>query len=453
MLEKIFKLKENNTNVATELLAGLTTFIAISYIIFINPKILSQTGMDYNAVYSATIIASVIGTLIVGLVANVPYVQSAGLGLNALFTYTICGSLGFTWQQGLAMIFICGVINILVTATSVRKKLIKAIPIFLQDAITVGIGLFITYTGFRNANFIQFSVENVSNGITSGSSTIPSLVNFSEPAVFLALIGLLITSILVLKKAKGAYLIGIIITTLIGIPLGVTALPNFSDYTILPSLEPTFFKLDFAGLLTAKAGIVTVLMTIFTLCISDIFDSIGTFIGTGKKAGIFKVDENGNMPKKLEKALFADSIATSIGAVLGTSNVSTYVESSAGIEAGGRTGLTAVFSVLCFVASLFIAPIVACVPMSAIAPVLILIGVSMIGSVKSIDWEDIGIAVPAFFTIVVMPFAYSITAGIEIGFIFYILSSIVRNKDKDVSLMIYIFSLLFIIDFVYKAIC
>ena len=244
MLEKIFKLKENNTTIVTELIAGLTTFISISYIIFINPKILSQTGMDYNSIYSATILSSIIGTLIIGLVANVPYVQSAGLGINALFTYTICGSLGFTWQQALAMVFICGIINILVTATSIRKKLIKAIPPFLQDAITVGIGLFITYTGFRNANLLQFSVENVANGISTGSSTIPSLVTFNQPAIILALIGLIITSILVLKKVKSAYLIGIILTTLIGIPLGVTSLPDFSNYTILPSIEPTLLKLD-----------------------------------------------------------------------------------------------------------------------------------------------------------------------------------------------------------------
>ncbi len=452
MLEKIFKLKEHGTKLTTELIAGLTTFIAISYIIFINPKILSQAGMDYNAVYYATIITSIIGTLIMGLVANVPYVQSAGLGLNSLFTYTICASLGFSWQQGLAMVFICGVINILVTATSIRKKLIKAIPGFLQDAITVGIGLFIAYTGFRNANFIQFSVDGVVNGMASGSATIPSLVTFNNSAVILSLIGLFITTILVLKKVKGAYLIGIIATTLIGIPMGVTSLPDFSNYTILPSLEPTFLKLDLSGLFTAKAGLVTVFMTIFTLCISDIFDTVGTFIGTGKKSGIFKVDENGNMPKKLEKAMFADSIATSIGALLGTSNVTTYVESSAGIEAGGRTGLTAVFSALCFALSLFIAPIVACVPMAAIAPVLILIGVSMIGSVKTISWDDISIAVPAFFTIVIMPFAYSITAGIEIGFLFYILSNLMNKKAKDVSPIIYIFSLLFIIDFIYNAI-
>lgn len=451
MLEKIFKLKENGTKVTTELIAGITTFIAISYIIFINPKILSQSGMDYNAVYSATIITSIIGTLIMGLVANVPYVQSAGLGLNSLFTYTICAGLGFTWQEALAMVFICGIINILITATSIRKKIITAIPSFLQDAITVGIGLFIAYTGFRNANLIQFSVSNVANGISTGSNTIASLVNFDNRAVILSVIGLILTSILVLKKVKGAYLIGIITTTIIGIPLGVTALPDFSNYSILPSISPTFLKLDFSGLFTAKAGLVTVFMTIFTLCISDIFDTIGTFIGTGKKSGIFKIDEKGNMPKKLEKAMFADSIATSVGALLGTSNVTTYVESSAGIEAGGRTGLTAVFAAICFALSLFVAPIVQCVPMEAIAPVLILIGVSMISSVKTIEWENIYVALPAFFTIVVMPFAYSITAGIQVGFIFYILSYLMNKKAKEISPIIYIFSLLFIVDFVYNA--
>ncbi len=451
MLEKIFKLKQNKTNVITEFIAGLTIFISISYIIFVNPKILSQTGMDYNAIYSATIIASVIGTTIMGLFANVPYVQSAGLGLNALFTYTICGSLGFTWNQALAMVFICGIINILITATSIRKKLIKAIPSFLQDAITVGIGLFIAYTGFKNAGFIQFSVSDIQNGISSGSSTIPSIVNFNQMSTILSVIGLFITTILVLKKVKGAYLIGILLTTIIGLPLGVTKLPDFSNYTILPSMDSTFLKLDFVGLLNAKTGIVTVVMTIFTLCISDIFDTVGTFIGTGKKAGIFKVDENGNIPKKLEKALFADSIATSIGALLGTSNVTTYVESSAGIIAGGRTGLTAVFASMCFIIALFLSPIIACVPMEAIAPILILIGASMISSIMNIDFEDISTSLCTFFTIVIMPFTYSITTGIEVGFLFYILSNIVTKKNK-VSIMIYIFSLLFMLDFIYKAI-
>lgn len=452
MLEKIFKLKENGTKVSTEFIAGLTTFMAISYIIFINPTILSQTGMDYNSVYTATILASIFGTLFVGLFANVPYVLSAGLGINSLFTYTICMSLGFTWQQGLAMVFICGIISGIITLSSLRKKLISAIPTFFQDAITVGIGLFIAYTGFRNAGFIQFTVGEVTNGVAMGSSTIPSLVNFGTPQVLLAIIGLIITSILLLKKVKGAYLIGIILATLIGIPLGVTSLPDFSNYTILPSIEPTLFKLDFAGLFTAKAGIVVVLMTIFTLCISDLFDSVGTFIGTGKKSGIFEIDENGKMSKKLERALFADSFSTSIGALLGTSNVTSYVESSAGIQAGGRTGLTSVFAALCFAVSLLVYPLVKCVPMAAIAPILILVGVSMIESVGNIDWKDFAIALPAFFTIVLMPFTYSITTGIQIGFIFYIIANVVTGKAKKVSPIIYIFSLLFIIDFIYKAI-
>lgn len=452
MLEKIFKLKENGTKVSTEFIAGLTTFMAISYIIFINPTILSQTGMDYNSVYTATILASIFGTLFVGLFANVPYVLSAGLGINSLFTYTICMSLGFTWQQGLAMVFICGIISGIITLSSLRKKLISAIPTFFQDAITVGIGLFIAYTGFRNAGFIQFTVSEVTNGVAPGSSTIPSLVNFGTPQVLLAIIGLIITSILLLKKVKGAYLIGIILATLIGIPLGVTATPDFSNYTILPSIEPTLFKLDFAGLFTAKAGIVVVLMTIFTLCISDLFDSVGTFIGTGKKSGIFEIDENGKMSKKLERALFADSFSTSIGALLGTSNVTSYVESSAGIQAGGRTGLTSVFAALCFALSLLVYPLVKCVPMAAIAPILILVGVSMIESVGNIDWKDFAIALPAFFTIVLMPFTYSITTGIQIGFIFYIIANVVTGKAKKVSPIIYIFSLLFIIDFIYKAI-
>lgn len=452
MLEKIFKLKENGTKVSTELIAGVTTFMAISYIIFINPTILSQTGMDYNAVYMATILASIFGTLFVGLFANVPYVLSAGLGINSLFTYTICMSMGFTWQQGLAMVFICGVISGIITLTSLRKKLIAAIPPFFQDAITVGIGLFIAYTGFRNTGLIQFTVNGVTDGIASGSSTIPSLVTFNTPAVILSIIGLIITSILLLRKVKGAYLIGILLTTLIGIPLGVTSLPDFSNYTILPSLEPTFLKLDFAGLFTAEAGIVVVIMTIFTLCISDLFDSVGTFIGTGKKSGIFSIDENGKMSPKLERALFADSISTSVGALLGTSNVTSYVESSAGIQAGGRTGLTSVFAALCFAVSLLVYPLVACVPMAAIAPILILIGVSMIEAVGNIDWKDLAIALPAFFTIVLMPFSYSITTGIQIGFLFYIISNVALGKAKNVSPIIYLFSILFIIDFVYKAI-
>ena len=452
MLEKIFKLKENKTTVFTELIAGLTTFMAISYIIFINPSILSLTGMDYNSVYVATILASAIGTFLIGVIANVPYVQSAGLGLNALFTYTICGTLGFTWQQGLAMVFICGVINVLITVTSIRKRVIKAIPEWMQDAITVGIGLFITYIGVKSAGLLEFSVSSTSNGIAAAGDVVPQLTTFNNISVIVSIIGLLITGVLVSKKVKNSYLISIILTTIVALILGVTNLPDFSNYTLIPSLEPTLLKLDFAGLFTAKAGFVVVFMTIFTLIISDLFDTIGTFIGTGKKSGIFKIDKEGNMPANLEKALVCDSSTTIVGALLGTSNVTTYVESSVGIEAGGRTGLTAVFAALCFILSLFLAPIVACVPMAAIAPVLIFVGLSMIENIVKIDWKDMLIAIPAFFIVIMMPLSYSITTGIQFGFIFYILVNLVNGKGKKVSPIIYIFTILFILDFIYKAI-
>ena len=451
MLEKIFKLKENNTKISTELIAGLTTFMAMSYIIFINPNILSETGMDYNAVYLATILASAFGTFCLGVFANVPYVQSAGLGLNALFTYTICGSMGFTWQQGLAMVCICGIINVLITLTSIRKKIIKSIPTFLQEAITVGIGLFVTYIGVKSAGLLEFSVSSASNGVATGADVVPQLALFNNAEVILAIIGIIITAILVSKKVKNSYLISIVLTTIIGLFLGVTQIPNFSEVNFLPSLKPTLFQLDFAGLFTAKAGIVVIIMTIFTLVISDLFDTIGTFIGTGKKSGIFKIDENGNMPKNLEKALFFDSQTTIIGALLGTSNVTTYVESSVGIEAGGRTGLTAVSASLCFLLSIFLAPIVAIVPMSAIAPILIFVGLSMIENIAKIDWKDSVMAIPAFFCIIMMPLSYSITTGIQFAFILYIVVNLATKRYKEVSPIILIFTALFVIDFVYKA--
>ena len=451
MLNKIFKLKENKTKISTEIVAGITTFMAMSYIIFVNPMMLSQAGMDYNSVYVATILASMIGTLLLGLVANVPYVQSAGLGLNALFTYTISGALGFTWQQALAMVFICGVINVLLTLTSIRKRIMTAIPEFMQEAITVGIGLFITYIGIKSAGLIEFSVSAVNNGIANAADVVPQLSVFSTPAVILSIIGIAITAILVSKKVKNSYLISIALTTIIGLFMGVTPLPNFKDYTFIPSISATFLKLDFAGLFTAKAGLVVVIMTIFTLVISDLFDTIGTFIGTGKKSGIFKIDKDGKMPKNLERALVCDSSATIFGALLGTSNVTTYVESSVGIEAGGRTGLTAVSAALCFGISLFLAPIVSIVPMAAIAPILVFVGISMIENVSKIDWLDKLIAIPAFFTVVMMPLSYSITTGIQFGFILYIIVSLANKKGKEVSPIIYIFTILFIIDFIYRA--
>ena len=457
MLDKLFKLKENKTKISTELLAGLTTFMAISYIIFINPKILSITGMDYNSVYVATILASAIGTFLIGVIANVPYVQSAGLGLNALFTFTICGTLGFTWQQALAMVFICGVVNVIITLTSIRKKIIQAIPHFIQEAITVGIGLFITYIGLKSSGLIEFSVSALNEaGIALGGDVVPQLSAFNTPSIILSLIGLIITAVLVSKKVKNSYLLSIVITAVLGLFMGVTKIPEFSGGTLIPSLEPTFLKLDFVGLFTAKAGIVVVIMTIFTLVISDLFDTIGTFIGTGKKSGIFKIDKDGNMPKNLEKALVCDSTTSAIGALLGTSNVTTYVESSVGIEAGGRTGLTAISAAICFILTLFLAPIIKCVPMEAIAPVLIFVGLSMIENISKIDWKDKLIAIPAFFIVIMMPLAYSITTGIQFGFIFYCIVNLMHSnkdgKEQEISPIIYIFTIIFIIDFIYKAI-
>ena len=446
MLDRFFKLKENDTTVFREFIAGLTTFMAMSYAIFVIPSILSQTGMNYEAVYGATIIASAIGTLILGLVANVPYAQSVGIGLASLVTYTICGTLGYTWQQAIAMVFVCSIINIIITFTNIRKMIIRSIPEFIQEAITVGIGLFIAYIGLTNAGIIVFGASNIVNGFAE--DVVPQLGVFSNRSILLAMIGLIITIILVVKKVRGAYIISILLTTLIGIPMKVTGIPDFTNSTIIPDISPTFLKMDLAGLFSVKSSLMVILMTIFTLCISDLFDTIGVFIGTGKKSGIFKVDENGNMPKKLEKAVMADCIGTFFGALFGTSNVTTYIESSSGIEAGGRTGLTSVFTAMCLLLSLVFAPIIKCVPMAAVAPILIMVGASMICEIERIDFNDLLIAIPSFFVIIMMPLGYSISTGIQFGFITFVITRIVSGKGKEISPMVYIFTFLFILQYI-----
>ena len=443
MLEKIFKLKENNTTVFKEFIAGITTFMAISYAIFVIPSILSQTGMDYQAVYGATILASVLGTLTMGLVANIPYAQSSGIGLASLITYTICGTLGYTWQQAIAMVFICAIINLMITFTSIRKKIISAIPDFMQEAISVGMGLFIAYIGLTNAGIISFGASSITNGIAN--DVIPQLSTFSTNSILLAIIGLIITIILVIKKVKGAYLISILTTTIIGIP-------DFANYKIIPNISSTFLKMDLVGLFSIRSTILIVMMTIFTLCISDLFDTIGVFIGTGKKSGIFKVDKNGNMPKKLEKAVLADAFGTLYASILGTTNVTSYVESGSGIEAGGRTGLTSVFTATCLLLTLIFAPIIKCVPMEAIASILIMVGTSMLENVRKINFKDFVIGIPAFFTIAMMPLGYSISTWIQFGFITYVITSFVSGRKKEVSPMLYIFSLLFILQYIFNVI-
>ena len=450
MLDKIFKLKENNTTVSKEFIAGITTFMAMSYVIFVIPSILSQTGMDYQAVYGAVILASVIGTLILGLFANVPYAQSSGIGIASLITYTICGTLGYTWQQAIAMVLIASIISIIIALTRIRKIIIRAIPEFLQEAITIGIGLFIAYIGLTNAGIITFGASSVTNGFAN--DVVPQLSTFSNANVLLAIIGVIITIILVVKKVKGAYIISILLTTLIGIPMGVTGKLDFSNYTMIPDISPTFLKMDIAGLFSAKSSIIIVLMTIFTLCISDLFDTIGVFIGTGKKSGIFKKDKNGNLPKKFEKAIIADCFGTFFGSLLGASNVTTYIESSSGIEAGGRTGLTSVFTALCLLLSLVFAPIIKCVPMAAISPILIIVGATMLENVGKIDFKDIVVAIPAFFVIIMMPLGYSISTGIQFGFITYVITSLVSGRRKDISVVMYVLSILFVLQYVFNVI-
>jgi AGZA family xanthine/uracil permease-like MFS transporter len=459
-MEKFFKLKENGTTVKTEVFAGLTTFLTMAYILFVNPIILSQAGMDKGAVFIATILAAAIGTFIMGFVANVPFAQAPGMGLNAFFTFTVVFGLGFTWNQALAMVFICGIINILITVTKIRQMIIKAIPESLQYAISAGIGLFIAYIGLKEGHFLSFTGEN---GIAAGASTIysdviPALANFKNPITLVALIGLIVTIILLVRKVNGAILIGIIATTVVAIPFGVTSLPDLSTISLsIPSIEPTLFKLDLAGLFADPAKIFIVIATVFAFSLADTFDTIGTFLGTGRKAGIFdkkdeeKFEDGIYFDSKLERALFADATATSIGALLGTSNTTTYVESATGISAGGRTGLTSVTVGILFLLSVFISPFIGIIPAAATAPALIVVGILMMESIGKIKWEDLEIAVPSFFIVALMPLSYGISNGIAVGFFFYCITKVFKGKAKEVHPIMYIVTILFVINFIVTA--
>ncbi|HHV71339.1 MAG TPA: NCS2 family permease [Clostridia bacterium] len=470
-MDKFFKLKENGTTVSTEIVAGFTTFFAMSYIIFVNPGMLSQTGIPWGAVFLATIIAAVIGTLVMGLFANVPYAQAPGMGLNAFFTYTVCFGLGFSWQQALSMVFICGILNIIITVTKIRKSIIKSIPVTLQNAIGGGIGIFIAYIGVKSAGLINFTSDPgthvilESGTVIADASAVPALVTLNDPGVLLAIIGLIITVVLLVLKVKGAILIGIIATTIIGIPMGIVD-PSTAGATqgvagAFAELGNTFgvvFRPEgMASLFSDPAKIPLVLMTIFAFSLSDVFDTIGTFIGTGRKSGIFSEEDekimetSSGFKSKMDKALFADAIATSIGALFGTSNTTTYVESAAGIGAGGRTGLTSIVTAVLFILCIFLAPIAGLVPAQATAPALIVVGIMMLSSFKEIDWDDLDVAIPAFFAGVFMAFCYSISYGIAASFIFYCIVKICKGELKEVHPILVISTLLFILNFVILA--
>jgi AGZA family xanthine/uracil permease-like MFS transporter len=456
---KLFKLKENGTNVRTEIIAGLTTFFTMAYIIFVNQEILGKVivGADgeplSQAITLATIFAAVAGTLVMGLFANVPYAQAPGMGLNAFFTFTVCMGLQFKWQEALAMVFICGIINILITVTKVRKWIIKSIPESLQNAIGGGIGIFIAYIGIKSAGWLDFS---------SGT---PELVDFKTAGVLLAVIGLVIIVGLLLFKVKGAILLGIIITTIIGIPMKVV---NLSDLN-LPNLSDSFAQLGqtfgaafgspgIQSLFSTASRIPLVLVTIFAFSITDTFDTIGTFIGTGRRTGIFSAEDmqtlesNPGFKSKMDRALFADSIATSVGAVFGTSNTTTYVESAAGIGEGGRTGLTSVVTALLFILSIFITPYIGIVPSEATAPALIIVGIMMLASFRDINWKELEDAIPAFFAGIVMALCYSISYGIGTAFIFYCIVKACKGKFREIHPILLVSAVLFLINFALLAI-
>lgn len=459
MLEKLFRLKENNTTLRTEVIAGFTTFITMAYIIFVNPNILRMAGMNsagalgddalaYNAfndpvvgaVMVATVLSSALATLIMGLYANYPFALAPGMGLNAFFTFTVVIKMGYSWQSALGAVFVSGIVFIIITITGIREAIVNAIPLSLKNAVSAGIGLFIALIGFSNAGIV-----------VSDPATIIGLGNLTEPHTLLALMGLVITGILMARKVKGAILLGIIITTLLGIPAGIVSIPEgFTPVSLPPSLTPTFMKLDFkelfnlsggAGILDAVIGFLGVVLA-FTYV--DLFDTLGTLVGTGAKAGM--LDKEGRLPR-INKALMADAVGTSAGALLGTSTVTTYIESAAGIMEGGKTGLTSVVVSLLFLASLFLAPVAGLVPAAATAPALIIVGVLMMGAVREIDFSDFSEALPAFMTIVIMPFSYSIANGIAAGLVFYPLVKVISGRAREVHPIIYILAFLFVLRF------
>ena len=435
-MENFFKLKEHGTTVKTEIIAGLTTFFAMAYIIFVNPNFLSQAGMDFNAVMMATCLAAALGTILTAFMANVPCAQAPGMGLNAFFTYSVCMGMGYTWQNALAIVMLSGLIFFAISVSPLRSKIIAAIPASLKSAISAGIGLFIALIGMFNVGIVRTTPAGLVElgSITGGTALV-------------ALIGLIITAVLMAYKVKGALFIGIIATTIVGIPFGVTTFPEKIAFYGFNTLAPVFGKVfteGFSGLMSH--GLLALITAIITFAICDCFDTVGTLIGTAKAAGM--LDKDGNLPKG-DKALIADSIATVCGAILGTSTVTTFVESSTGISEGGRTGLTSlVVGILFILAAFFFGPIAGIIPGAATAPALIIVGVLMLGNAADINWKDIETAIPCFLTIALMPFAYSISDGIGFGFISYTLIKVARGKFKEVPIFLYVISVLFILKYI-----
>jgi AGZA family xanthine/uracil permease-like MFS transporter len=428
-LERFFQLSKNGTNVRTEILAGLTTFVTMAYILFVNPITLEAAGMDKGAVFMATALSSAFTTLLMGLYANYPFALAPGMGLNAFFAYVMVGSMGLSWQTALGAVFISGVIALIVAMSGLRELIIKAIPLPLKHAVSAGIGLFIAFIGLKNAGIV-----------VGNEATFVDLGNFANPSTLLATIGLIISAVLVAREVKGGILLGIIITTIIGIPMGITKLPS-NIFIAPPSMAPTLFKLDIASAL--KFSMYPV---IFSLFFADMFDTIGTLVGVASRTNM--IDEKGNLERG-NRALFVDFIGTMLGALLGTSNVTTYVESASGVSVGGRTGLTSVTVSLFFILSIIFSPIALAVPGEATAPALILVGVFMASSLNHIDFGNFYEAFPALLTAIMMPLTYSISHGLAIGFVSYAVLMLLSGKGKDVHWVMYLLTIAFALYFAF----
>ena len=459
MLEKVFKLSENKTDAKTEILAGITTFMTMAYILAVNPSILSATGMDSGAVFTATALAAFIGTLLMAIFANYPFALAPGMGLNAYFAYTVVLGMGYSWEYALTAVFAEGIIFILLSATNVREAIFNAIPQNLKAAVSVGIGLFIAFIGLQNAKIViggstllqLFSVDkyNEVNGVSASFNDVGI-------TVLLAIIGIIVTGILVVKNIKGNILWGILITWLLGIICQFTGLyvpnadlgfysllPNFSNGLSIPSLSPIFCKLDFSGIFSLNF-VVILLAFLFV----DLFDTIGTLIGVSAKADM--LDENGKLPR-IKGALMADAVATTVGAVIGTSTTTTFVESASGVSEGGRTGLTSVTTAILFGLSLFLSPIFLAIPSFATAPALVIVGLYMLTNVTNIDFNDMSEAIPCYVCIIAMPFFYSISEGISMGVITYVALNLItgKAKEKKVSALMYVLAVLFVLKYVF----
>ncbi|MDD2283910.1 MAG: NCS2 family permease [Paludibacter sp.] len=428
MLEKFFKLKENGTTPRTEVIAGITTFLTMAYILAVNPNILSAAGMNANALFTTTAIAAIVGTLVMALWAKLPFALAPGMGLNAFFAFSVVLGMGHTWQFALTAVLIEGVIFILLTAFNVREAIANSIPKSVRTAISAGIGLFIAFIGLQNAGII-----------VKHDATLVTLGNITSGTALLGIIGLIITSVLVVKKVKGDLLIGIILTALIGIPMGITQINGF--VSVPPSIEPIFFKFEFNQIFTFD-----MLIVVFTFLFVDIFDTLGTLVGVSTKAGM--LDKDGKIPNA-KKAFMADAIGTTTGAMLGTSTVTTYVESAAGVSEGGRTGMTALITALCFAAALFFSPVFLAIPGAATAPALILVGLYMLEPIKELDFNDFSETIPAFICIIAMPLAYSIAEGITLGVLSYVVINLIAGNFKKLSIGMYILAVLFILKYIF----